>query len=108
MGGQSAVEQAETPAGVGIDSFTGPVRVEWDREAALTALGQLSFFIDFLKTAGLFEAFVADCPLRYTSPNAPKARDVLGTAMLSILSGHTRYAHIAALRGDGVVPELWA
>ena len=94
------------PAGVGIDSFTGPVRVEWDREAALTALGQLSFFIDFLKTAGLFEAFVADCPLRYTSPNAPKARDVLGTAMLSILSGHTRYAHIAALRGDGVVPEL--
>ena len=106
VGGQSAVEQAETPAGVGIDSFTGPVRVEWDREAALTALGQLSFFIDFLKTAGLFEAFVADCPLRYTSPNAPKARDVLGTAMLSILSGHTRYAHIAALRGDGVVPEL--
>ncbi len=91
------------PAGVGIDSFAGPVRVEWDREAALTALGQLSFFIDFLKTAGLFEAFVADCPLRYTSPNAPKARDVLGTAMLS---GHTRYAHIAALRGDGVVPEL--
>jgi len=94
------------PAGVGISSFAGPVRVEWDREAALTALGQLSFFIDFLKTAGLFEAFVADCPLRYTSPNAPKARDVLGTAMLSILSGHTRYAHIAALRGDGVVPEL--
>ena len=106
VGGQSAVEQAEMPAGVGIDSFAGPVRVEWDREAALTALGQLSFFIDFLKTAGLFEAFVADCPLRYTSPNAPKARDVLGTAMLSILSGHTRYAHIAALRGDGVVPEL--
>jgi hypothetical protein len=80
--------------------------VEWDREADLTALGQLSFFIDFLMTAGLFEAFVADSPLRYTSPNAPKARDVPGTAMLSILSGHTRYAHIAALRGDGVVSEL--
>src|SRR5271166_6468893 len=106
VGGQSAVEHAEMPAGIGIDSFTGPVRVEWDRDAALTALGHLSFFIDFLKTAGLFEAFVADCPLRYTSPNAPKARDVLGTAMLSILSGHTRYAHIAALRGDAVVPEL--
>ena len=25
----------------------------------------------FLKTAGLFDAFVADCPLRYVSPNAP-------------------------------------
>ena len=54
----------------------------------------------------MFEAFVADCPLRYTSPTRPKARDVLGTAMLSIFSGHTRYAHIAALCGDGVVPEL--
>ena len=49
---------------------------------------------------------MADCPLHYTSPNAPKKRDVLGTAMLSMLAGHKRYAHIAALRGDGVLPEL--
>ena len=92
--------------GVVVDSFAGSVRVEFDHEAAFTPLGQLPFFIDFLKTAGLFEAFVADCPLRYTSPNAPKKRDVLGTAMLSMLAGHKRYAHIAALRGDGVLPEL--
>ncbi len=92
--------------GVVVDSFAGSVRVEFDHEAALTPLGQLPFFIDFLKTAGLFEAFVADCPLRYTSPNAPKKRDVLGTTMLSMLAGHKRYAHIAALRGDGVLPEL--
>ena len=26
--------------------------------------------------------------------------------MLSMLAGHKRYAHIAALRGDGVLPEL--
>jgi len=50
-----------------LDSFSGPVLVEWDTEAALTPLGQLPFFIDFLKAAGLFDAFVADCPLRYTS-----------------------------------------
>src|SRR5512136_1887836 len=105
-GDQSLVGDKGLPPGVGVDSFAGPVRVEWDGEAALTPLGQLPFFIDFLKTAGLFDAFVADCPLRYTSPNAPKKRDVLGTAMLSILSGHKRYAHIAALRGDGVLPEL--
>jgi hypothetical protein len=94
------------PQGVSLDSFAGPVHVEWDSEAALTPLGQLPFFIDFLKTAGLFDAFVADCPLSYTSPNAPKKRDVLGTAMLSMLSGHKRYAHIAALRCDRVLPEL--
>jgi hypothetical protein len=28
--------------------------------------------------------------------------DVLGTVLLSVLSGHQRYAHINALRGDGV------
>ena len=72
----------------------------------MTPLGQLPFFIDFLKTAGLFDAFVADCPLRYVSPNAPGKRDVLGTAMLSMLAGHRRYAHIAALRCDAVLPEL--
>ena len=69
-------------------------------------LGQLPFFVDFLKKGGLFDAFVADCPLRYASPNAPKKRDVLGTVMLSMLAGHKRYAHIAALRCDGVLPEL--
>jgi len=68
--------------------------------------GQGPLFIDFLKAAGLFGALAADCPLRYTSPNAPKKREVLGTAMLSILSGHKRYAHIAALRCGGVFPEL--
>ena len=105
-GEQSGVVGRRGPEGVDLDSFFGPVRVEWDREAAMTPLGQLPFFIDFLKTSGLFEAFVADCPLRYVSPNAPKTRDVLGTAMLSMLAGHRRYAHIAALRCDAVLPEL--
>src|SRR5271157_4113175 len=105
-GEQPPVEDKGPPEGVDLDSFTGPVHVEWDREAAFTPLGQLPFFIDFLKTAGLFDTFVADCPLHYTSPNAPKKRDVLGTAMLAMLAGHKRYAHIAALRGNEVLPEL--
>ena len=33
-------------------------------------------------------------------------RDVLGTWFLSILAGHHRYAHITALRGDGVSPQI--
>jgi len=86
MGDQPAVADHGLPPGVNVDSFAGPVHVEWDAEAAMTPLGQLPFFIDFLKTAGLFDAFVADCPLQYASPNAPKKRDVLGTTMLSMLS----------------------
>jgi Transposase DDE domain group 1 len=49
---------------------------------------------------------IADCPLRYTSPNAPKVRDVIGTWVLSVLAGHRRYAHVTALRSDRVLPEL--
>jgi hypothetical protein len=72
--------------------------MEWDATAPVTSLGQLPFFIDYLKQAGLFDAWVEDCPLSFTSPNAPKKRDLLGTVLLSVLSGHTRYSHITALR----------
>ena len=37
---------------------------------------------------------------------APSKRDVLGTLLLSVLAGQSRYAHITALRGDGVNPAL--
>ena len=73
----------------------------------MTPLGQLSFVIDFLKTSGLFDILVADCPLRYLSPNARRRRHVLGTAMLSMLADHKRYAQIAALRCDAALPELF-
>ena len=67
----------------------------------------MPFFIEFLKTSGLFENWIEDCPLRYTSPNAPRKRDVLGgSILLSVLAGRWRYAHISALRGDGVNPGL--
>ena len=105
MGDQSAVADHGLPPGINLDSFAGPVHVEWDAEAALTPLGQLPFFIDFLKGRDYSTPSwrIARC---VASPNAPKKRDVLGTTMLSMLSGHKRYAHIAALRGDGVLPEL--
>jgi hypothetical protein len=89
-----------------VETFGGRIHVEWDPQAAVTPLGQLSFFIEFLKTAELFEPWVADCPLRYASPNAPLKRDVLGTTLLSVLSGHKRYAHITSLRSDTVNPPL--
>jgi hypothetical protein len=89
-----------------LDTFAGPVKVEWDDQSPLTALGQIAYFIEFLKVSGRLDAWVADCPLGYTSGNAPPVRDVLGTMMLSILAGHKRYAHITALRSDGVLPEL--
>lgn len=96
------------PAGVvtGVDTFAGKIQVKWVPEAAVSSLGLMPFFIEFLKTSGRFDAWVEECPLQYTSPNAPRKRDVLGTILLSVLAGHWRYAHINAIRGDGVNPEL--
>jgi len=89
-----------------VDTFGGRVHVKWDNQASLTPLGQLAFFIEFLKTSGHFERWVSDCPMDFTSPNAPMKRDVLGTILLSVLSGHTRYSHITTIRCDGVNPQL--
>jgi hypothetical protein len=91
---------------VAVDTFGGRIHVEWAPQAAVTPLGQLPFFVEFLKTADLFEPWVAQCPLSYRSPNAPAVRDILGTVLLSILAGQKRYAHIAAIRVDGVNPAL--
>src|ERR1700682_2253327 len=88
------------------DTFAGRVRVEWDSGGLVTPLGQLPFFIEYLKQAGLFAGWVADCPVTFSSPTAPSKRDLLGTVLLSVLSGHYRYAHITTLRCDAVNPPL--
>jgi hypothetical protein len=93
-------------AATSLDTFAGKIHVKWAPEAAVSSLGLMPFFIEFLKTSGLFDAWVADCPLHYTSGNAPAKRDVLGTLVLSALAGHWRYAHISAIRADGINPEL--
>ncbi len=89
-----------------VDTYGGRLHVEWDPEAAVTPLGQLPFFIEFLKTTQLFDELVETCPLKFTSNNASNVRDILGSMMLSVLSGHTRYSHINALRGEKVNAEL--
>jgi hypothetical protein len=81
-----------------VDTYGGRIHVEWDPQAAVTPLGQLPFFIEFLKTSDLFVPWVRECPLTYRSPNAPQPIDVLGTLFLSILSGHRRYAHPSGYR----------
>ncbi len=94
-----------TEAAMVVDTLGGRMHVRWDEGAQATPNGQLVFFAEFLQTAGIFERWVEDCPLSYTSPNAPTKRDVLGTLLLAILAGHKRYAHITALRGDAVAAQ---
>jgi Metallo-beta-lactamase superfamily len=104
-GEQLPVEASAPTGSITLDTFAGPVRVR-DRSSPLTPLGQLVYFVEFLKVSGRLDAVIADCPLAYTSPNAPEVRDVIGTWILSILAGHKRYAHITSLRCDDVLREL--
>lgn len=84
----------------------GRYQVRWDDNGSASALGQLAFFAEFLDVSGLFERWVTNCPMSYTSPNAPDTKDVPGTWLLSILDGQWRYAHITGLRGDSVAPGI--
>jgi hypothetical protein len=89
-----------------VQTVAGRVQVRWETESAATPMGQLVFFIEFLTLTGLWSRWLESCPLSYTSPNAPSKADVLGTWMLSVLSGHKRYSHVTAMRCDGVNPGL--
>ena len=38
-----------------VDTFAGKVHIKWAPEATVSSLGMMPFFIEFLKTSGLFE-----------------------------------------------------
>ena len=62
--------------------------MECDPQATVTPLGQLPFFIEFLKTSELLSPWVRACPLTYHSPNAPQKIDILGTVGAPPFSPH--------------------
>jgi len=94
------------PMDLSVDTFSGKVHIEIDEDSRTTPIGTFAFFVDFLKSTGCLDQWIDECPLDYTSPNAPRKRDVLGTALLSVLNGHNRYSHATALRADQVNPEF--
>src|SRR5258708_17900193 len=100
-------EQPEVDAWSAVaDTYAGRVHVEWDAAAPVTPFGQLPFFIEYLKQGGLFDRWVADCPLSFSSPNAPRKRDLLGTVLLAVLARHPASDHITALPRHPVNPPL--
>ena len=90
----------------GVQTMAGRVQVRWEAESAATPMGRLACFIEFLNLTGLWSRWLESCPLTYSSPNAPSKSEVLGTWLLSMLAGHRRYAHVMAIRCDGINPGL--
>lgn len=89
-----------------LDTPGGRFHAEWDDQVPVTREGQLIFFFQFLQTGGRWEEFLRECPLHYTGNRGSGARNIMGTVLLSVLAGHWRYAHINAIRGDGINPGL--
>jgi len=110
--GVQVPEQSElTPyLGQGIDlpTFGGKMSVRWDPDARVTSVAGLAHFGAFLANVGLFDRMAEDAPFDYRSNNACSKRDILGTAVLAILLGKTRYVHINELRHDSAAKELLA
>jgi len=104
--GEENEEAIAYPAPHRVETPGGPVYVQWEDDPDITPHGMLTYCLEFLKISGLGEEFVEQCPLTYTSPNAPSKSEVLGTILLSVLSGHRRHAHITGIRGDTVLPGL--
>jgi hypothetical protein len=103
------VQSVKTESFIGkipLETYAGKLHVEWDNKATVTPFGQLPFFIEFLKTTKLFDDLVADCPITFESNNASKVRDILGSMLLGVLSGQTRYSHLTTLRGEQVNTDL--
>ena len=90
----------------GVQTMAGRVQVRWEAESAATPMGRLACFIEFLNLTGFWSRWLESCPLTYSSPNAPSKFEVLGTWLLSMLAGHRRYAHVMAIRCDGINPGL--
>ena len=89
-----------------IPAFGGRLDVCWDQNAEVTQWGGLCYLSAFLNVAGLLDRLVEDAPFVYTSNNSPGMRNLVGTIVLSILCGFTRYLHIERLRNDTACAKL--
>jgi hypothetical protein len=83
------------------------MQVQWEEDPGISPHGMLTYFLEFLQMSGIWSDFVEQCPLAYTSPNAPTKAEILGAILCGVLSGHRRYAHITAMRGTASCRGCW-
>ena len=62
LAGEQPLVETMPDGPVPVDTYAGRIDVEWDPDAAVTPLGQMPFFIDYLKLAGLFDGWITGCP----------------------------------------------
>src|SRR6202049_4914209 len=71
--GERETGEIQPPAtGISLDTFAGKIQFRWAPDAAVSSLGQMVFFIEFLKISGLFEHWVRIA--RYSTPVRTRPR----------------------------------
>ena len=98
------LEECQSPKSVALRCGSGTFHVEWEGDGRMTRLGGVVCFAEYLREAGFLDSLLHGSPLRYASPNAPDAADVMGTFLLAVLDGLVRYEAINSLRHDTVSP----
>lgn len=101
---ESELDRAK--CGQTVETFGDKPFVRWNPKAAVTAYEPVTSFLEFLKTNGLWQEWVKDCPLTYRSRNAPPKHDLFGTVLLSVLAAHQGYAHVTTIRSDSGASQL--
>ena len=104
--GERLLLPSELAANWPVDTPGGRFYAEFDLDTPISREGQLVFFAQFLHAGQRWERFLENCPLTYTGKRGSKVVNVLGTAFISVLAGHWRYAHINAIRGDALTPSI--
>ena len=69
-----------------VDTYGGQIYGEWDPQAAVTPLGQLPFFIVFLKTRRSVGDLGAGLSSDVHQPQCARTGGPAGTLLLSVLS----------------------
>jgi len=106
VGEPSSVTESSQTDTIPIETPGGIFHVRLDPDAQVSQYGGLIPFLQFLEASGLLKAWEDDCPLHRTSPNASSLRALLGTWVTAVTAGQSRYAHITAVRGDLVIPQV--
>ena len=90
-----------------IETLGGGYSLKWDDDTSMSANAHIALLSQFAQAGGFFDRLVDTCPMKLTSNNAPNIRDLVATAMVSMINGATRFRHFDRLRGDTAAAKLF-
>ena len=89
-----------------ISTLSGDFALKWDDQTPMSMNAHAVLVSQFAKTGGFLDHLVSTCPMELKSNNAPSVRDLIATALFSMINGATRFRHVDRLLGDKATAKL--